>query len=332
MPDQISITLLTHTHPDGDAVGSSIGLYHFLKALGYQPKVVFPDNVPDNLKHLLPDPVCIHEEEKELGDRLLENCDLLIGLDFNQYSRTGSAQFAAARSKARKLLIDHHLAPDIPAFDQVYSEPQRSSTCELLYYLLLQHPQVQGKPACIPQKALYCLTTGLITDTNNFNNSISPATFRMAADVCEQGIDLDQINEQLFRSNRPNRMDLMGFLLENRRTFLPEYGAEYLLFTLEDQKKFDYLPGESEGFVNLPLQTKRVRISALFTETAEGHVRVSLRSKRGFSANRLARMFFNGGGHENAAGGRLFIPMDQVPGYFANAVGVFLQQEQDTRE
>jgi phosphoesterase RecJ-like protein len=202
-------------------------------------------------------------------------------------------------------------------------------TCELVYYLLLQQPEVNGKAQNLPFQTLYSLTTGLLTDTNNFNNSTTPATFRMAADVCEQGIDLDEITGRLYRSSRPNRLDLMGYLLNERRLRFPELGAEIMTFSLADQKKFDYLSGESEGFVNLPLQTKQVHLSGLFTETTEGYVRVSLRSKRGFSANRLAQQYFNGGGHENAAGGRLYLPIQEVPAYFENAVRAFMEQSEN---
>lgn len=322
----LSICLLTHTHPDGDAVGSSTGLYHYLENLGYLPTLVLPDPCPENLRHLLPERLCIHSQETKRGDLLLENCEILICMDFNQLKRSGSAEAAASRSKARKILLDHHLNPEKSAFDQVISEPFRSSTCELVYYQLLQQPAVDNQANNIPYNTLYSLTTGLLTDTNHFANSTSPATFRMAADVTEQGIDLDEITDRLNRSSRPNRLDLMGYLLTKRRTRYNELGAELMLLTLSDQKKFDYLSGESEGFVNLPLQTKHVRLSALFTETTEGYVRVSLRSKRGFSANQLSQQFFNGGGHENAAGGRLYIPIKDVPAYFENAVRTFMEQ------
>lgn len=327
MAKQPIITLLTHTHPDGDAIGSTTGLYHFLEGLGYRPTLVLPDPAPANLVDLLPDQVLIHSLDPVGADHALTHCDILIGLDFNQFKRTGSTETAASHSSARKILIDHHLNPDTAAFDQIFSEAGRSSTCELVYYLLLAHPTVQQSASKLSMDTLYSLTTGLITDTNNFNNSLSPATFRMAADVCEAGVDLDRITEKIYRSNRSNRIDLMGFLLNERRFQLKDVGAEYMLFSLQDQKKFDYLSGESEGFVNLPLQTKRVRLSALFTETDEGCIRVSLRSKRGFSANRLAQRFFNGGGHENAAGGKLYLPLDDVAAYFEKAVRTFLLEE-----
>ena len=325
----LRITLLTHTHPDGDAVGSTTGLYHYLQHLGHRPTLVLPDACPENLQHLLPERLCIHNQDPEQGDALLENCDLLVCLDFNQLKRSGSAEAAATRSQAKKILVDHHINPERTAFEEVYSEPVRSSTCELVYYLLLQQPDVNGKAQNLPFQTLYSLTTGLLTDTNNFNNSTTPATFRMAADVCEQGIDLDEITGRLYRSSRPNRLDLMGYLLNERRLRFPELGAEIMTFSLADQKKFDYLSGESEGFVNLPLQTKQVHLSGLFTETTEGYVRVSLRSKRGFSANRLAQQYFNGGGHENAAGGRLYLPIQEVPAYFENAVRAFMEQSEN---
>ena len=159
-----------------------------------------------------------------------------------------------------------------------------------------------------------------MTDTNNFSNSVFPSTFEMASLMIAAGVDKTALQENVFSSNTVSRMRLQGHMLKDKMTLVPEMGAAYMILTQAEKDAYDYRDGDSEGFVNMPLTIKGVRISAMFTETKKGHVRVSLRSRRDTDVNLFAREFFNGGGHKNAAGGRLYIPVDEVAAYFLKAL------------
>lgn len=322
------IVLISHARPDGDAVGSSMGLAAFLESRGQEAVPVFPDRFPDSLGWLDPEGKSIfYDESPEEAGRTVRNADLIICLDFNRFSRANGLGELAASAPAAKIVIDHHPDPDREAFSQVYSEPGRSSTCETVYFRLLECEGVDQRPERLPFRCLEALAAGLLTDTNNFSNSAGPDTFRMASDLCRLGIRFHELSERLFRNNRRERIVLLGYLLSRKLQEIPEEEAAYMILTLSEQRRFDYRPGETEGFVNIPLQTSSVRISALFTETDEGYVRVSLRSKTGYSVNGLARASFNGGGHENAAGGKLFLPVAEIPRYFEQALRDFRKRE-----
>lgn len=322
------IVLISHARPDGDAVGSVMGLLAFLESRGREAVPVFPDRFPDFLRWMDPAGKSVfYDESPEEAGRLVGNADLIVCLDFNRFSRVNGLGELAEASPASKIVIDHHPDPDREAFCQVYSEPGRSSTCETVYFRLLECEGVDQHPERLPLRCLEALAAGLLTDTNNFSNSTGPDTFRMASDLCRLGIRFPELSERLFRNNRRERLALLGYLLSRKLQEIPEEDAAYMIFTLAEQRQFGYLPGETEGFVNMPLQTSSVRISALFTETDEGYVRVSLRSKTGYSVNSLARANFNGGGHENAAGGKLFLPVGEIPGYFKQALRSFRERE-----
>ncbi len=321
-----NIVIVSHANPDGDAAGSSTAFRNFLASKNIQSTIILPDRMPSFLDFLDTESsiVCFRDKEAEAA-AIIGKADLIICLDFNKPSRIDGMEKFLIGSGACKILIDHHLEPDTSAFDIIVSDPGASSTCELLFKVLMAFPSVNGNPADIGKPALESLATGLITDTNNFNNSLTPDTFRMASVLLGEGVDFRGLNERIFKRYSESRMRMQGYLLKDVMKLNWSLGSAFMTITMEDKKKFCYSDGDSEGFVNLPLQIGNVKVSALFTETPD-YIKVSLRSKGSFSVNRLARRFFNGGGHENAAGGRLYgITISEVGEYFEKSLEQFLQ-------
>ena len=236
-----------------------------------------------------------------------EECDLLVCLDMNSFSRAEGLGEMLHSSPARKVLIDHHLHPDREAFDLVFSETEISSASELLYQILSALPGA-GPAMRLPLGVLTPLMAGMTTDTNNFGNSVYPSTLRMASDLLAAGVDRDALLDCLYHRYRENRFRAMGAYL-SEKLVITQDGVAYAVLDRAFLQRFDLQDGESEGFVNMPLGIGQVRLS-LFLKEDEGHFRVSLRSKEGVAANRLAAEAFHGGGHACAAGGKLYFPQD----------------------
>jgi phosphoesterase RecJ-like protein len=300
------VVITSHVHPDGDAVGSTTAMLSYLtEGLGTEAFAVFPDEVPDYLRFIVPE---------RLSDRVgwgveaaaaaLQGAGLLIALDFNDLSRTEALKDHFLAFRGPRVLIDHHVGPDTVSFDLVFSETEISSTCELLYWILTAASGSESLPAACKD----ALLTGMTTDTNNFANSVFPSTLEMASGLLRAGVDRDRILENLYQKGRENRLRLLGHLLSERLIITPE-GAAITIFREEDRKRFGILEGETEGFVNMPLSIGKVRISGFFKEE-DGILRVSLRSKKPLSARELAVRAFHGGGHEQAAGGKILVPED----------------------
>lgn len=323
------IAVVGHTHPDGDALGSCTALSLWLAGRGKAVSCIFPDTPADNLLFILSPKVnyLYGDAHAAAARKALEACELLIQLDCNQFSRTeGLAPFLEA-SSAQKILIDHHLNPDRESFDIVFSTPEISSASELLYWVL---KAVEGDtlgPLGLGMTIGTALMAGMTTDTNNFANSVFPSTFQMASELIAAGVNRDALLQQLYSSYRENRVRLMGYMQYEGLKVLPE-GAAYMILTKDIMSRFDLREGESEGLVNVPLSIGAVKLSVLLKED-DGHFRVSVRSKKGTSAQQLAVRFFHGGGHENASGGKLFIGADianaqAAEAYVSNALKTFL--------
>lgn len=307
------ITLTAHTHPDGDALGSTVALCRYLRACrGKDAAIVLPDPIPDTIRFILPEgtPLTNAVDAPEEAAARIAGSDLLISLDYNAFSRTERLEPLLAASPAGKILIDHHLAPDTGAFPLRFSTPEISSTCELLFWLLLSQPDIAEDAARLPADCRTALLAGMTTDTNNFANSVYPSTFEMASALLEAGTDRDAVLSELYNRGRENRLRLIGYLLGEKLRITPEGGAVMVL-TEEERARFDIREGETEGIVNMPLSVDGVKMAIFLKQYADEHdFHVSIRSKRGTSAVRIAREHFHGGGHENAAGGRLYYPRD----------------------
>jgi len=326
------IVLVGHFNPDGDALGSVSAAYHYLKARGKHPRIILPSPYPENMAFLEPDDpqdrMLICENDLPAARALVAEADLLICLDLNRLSRTEYLEQDILAAKAPKVLIDHHIAVELDRFDVAISTVGVSSTCELLFWILLSLPDVAGDTARIPMRCAQALYVGMMTDTNNFANSVFPGTFEMASKLIARGVDKDDLQEKVLCCYSVSRTRLLGHMVKDKMKVLPRHHTAYMLLSNQEKDRYHYKPGDSEGFVNLPLAIADVQVSALFTENNDGtYVRVSLRSKGRINVNKFAVRFFNGGGHRNASGGRLYIPLSDVPAYFEAALDAWPDEE-----
>ena len=306
-----TVTVTAHTHPDGDALGSTAALASYLRTCrGKDAVIVLCDSPASTVRFIVPEeiPLLCHDREPEACLARIAASDLVILLDCNGFSRTEALQEAFEASPAPKVLIDHHLNPERERFDAVFSTPDISSASELLYYLLLALPGIYGNPKRLPAVTARALLTGMTTDTNNFSNSVYPSTFRMASELLAAGVDRDAVLQDLYNRYRENRVRAMGFLQSEDMRITPE-GLAYIIATRAVLNRFGVEEGETEGLVNIPLSIDRVKMSILLKEE-DGLFRVSIRSKKGWSAQQCAVKWFHGGGHENASGGKLRWPDD----------------------
>jgi len=306
------VCIVVHARPDGDAAGSGAALLAYLRLCrGTDACLLFPDPLPEPLAFLAPARgVIVASAEPDSARTRIAGCDLLFCLDMHSFGRAEGLQEDLLACPAQKILIDHHPGPDESSFDLVFSETQVSSTCELLYQLLLAM-EGGAQAMRLPLEVLTPLMAGMTTDTNNFANSVFPSTLQMASELLAAGVDRDALLDALFSRYRENRFRAMGYYLSELLHTTPD-GVAYAVLDRRTAARFDLQEGETEGFVNLPLGIGRVRVSLLLREE-EGQFRVSIRSKPGISANRLATEYFHGGGHECAAGGKLPFPQD-IPG------------------
>lgn len=304
--------IITHMKPDGDAMGSSLGMYHMLKYYGKAAKIAVSDPAPSNLDFLIPEDIaediCICRCNKDATLDAIRESDLLICLDFNAFHRTDTLEIPLKEASAQKILIDHHLSPDTTSFDLIFSKTDISSASELLYHILLGLPDINGDATALPAKTAEALMTGMTTDTNNFANSVYPSTFMMASALIAAGVDRDMILKNIYNRFTESRIRLQGYILKDLMQITPD-GVAYVILDKDTLKAYDVKEGDTEGFVNIPLTIDKIMMSILIKED-DGYARVSIRSKKGISANMCSRLHFNGGGHENAAGGRLYIPSD----------------------
>ena len=322
------VSTVCHGRPDGDAAGSSAAMVSYLRSSrGKDAAALVPGKVPETIAFLLEDAGTVSDVESAAAR--LSATDLLICLDFNTIPRTEEFEEAVRAYTGRKVLIDHHREPEVQSFDLCISETEISSACELLYNVLLGMPDIGGDAGKLPAAAARALMAGMTTDTNNFANSVYPGTLTMASELLAAGVDRDDLIARLYQSERPNRLAAMGEMLSERMKLLP-CGAAIMVLPQEFFDRHALLDGETEGFVNLPLAVKDVRLSILAREDGE-LFRLSIRSKKGVSARMLAKGWFHGGGHDRASGGKILIPQDvpdaaAVEAYISTITARFLQE------
>ena len=301
--DANTVLVVCHKSPDGDAIGSSLGWAEFMRLRGKDVTMIVPDQYPDFLKWLPnTDKIVRYDKHTDKCDMLFKIADLVFCLDFNTLSRVDEMQHALVNSPAKKVLIDHHLKPDVPA-DLVVSQPEASSTCELVFRIVWQMGAFAdlGKPFAVP---VYC---GMMTDTGGFTfNSNRPEIFQIISELLTKHIDKDRIYRNVFHNYSENRLRLTGYVLYEKLVYMPEYHAAYYSLTRDELKRFNYIKGDTEGLVNMPQQIKDLKLSiSLREDTEKNVVWVSLRSVDDFPCNQMADEFFNGGGHLNASGGKI---------------------------
>ncbi len=293
------LALVTHYNPDGDAIGSSLGLMHVLRAAGHRAQVLLPNSAPAFLRWMP------GYDEAMAGDTKRDQCisaireaDAVICLDFNRRDRVGALE-EALRAAPFTVLIDHHQEPeDFAAIP--FSDPSACSTSQMVHDIV----EAMGWAERIGPEAAACLYTGIVTDSGSFRfGSTTPHTMRVAARLMERGVRITDVHEAIADDNRLDRLRLLGFTLTERMVVLPELATAIISLSLDDLKRFNYQQGDTEGFVNYGLSMRGIRLAALFIERPD-LVKVSLRSKGQLPVDGLVRDHFNGGGHRNAAGGQ----------------------------
>lgn len=307
-----SIVLCCHQNPDGDALGSCLAWAEVLKTVfGKTVELFVPDLYPDYLQWMPnTEKIIRYDKHREGCDFTLAHADLIFCLDFNTASRTADMEAALVASPAKKVLIDHHLDPAVDTVLTI-SHPEASSTCELVFRLVWQlgcFDQLT-KHFAVP---LYC---GMMTDTGAFTyNSGDPDIFFIISQLLTKHINKDRIYRNVYHNYSENRLRLMGYVMFQKLVVDAQRHASYYALTRQDLRRFHFVKGDAEGLVNMPLQMKGHRLSIALREDTEREnlVWVSLRSVDDFPCNKMAAEFFNGGGHLNAAGGRLNCLIDEA--------------------
>ncbi len=311
------MVIVTHVGPDGDAIGSSLGLWHFLNSQEKTANIIVPNAFPDFLKWMPGSKdILQYDRYKEFADQLIAEADVICCLDFNALSRIDAMADAVRNSPARKILIDHHLHPE-DFCRIVISHPEISSTSELIFRLICR----MGYFSDITKQGAECIYTGMMTDTGGFTyNSNNREIYFIISELLSKGIDKDAIYRKVFNTYSESRLRLMGHVLTQMKVY-PEYRTALISLTEKEQKQFSYIRGDSEGFVNIPLSIKNVVFSCFLREdTEKPMIKISLRSVDTFPCNQLAAEFFGGGGHLNASGGEFYGTMEEARQVFEQAL------------
>lgn len=302
------IIVTTHLSPDGDALGSSLALYHYLKRNGKNVKLMVPNSFPYFLKWMPgAEDIQIYEYNTEAGQYNLAHADLIFCLDYNIPKRVGPMGEFLEKSSAKKVLIDHHLFPG-NIFDVTVSHPQISSTSELVFRFLFQ-AQKYNEITTTEAECIYC---GMMTDTGGFTyNSNDPEIYEIISLLLRKNINKDRIYSQVYDNYSEARFRLLGFTLSHRLKIYPELNSALIYLSREDQKQFSFNKGDTEGFVNYPLSIKGV-IFTTFIREDENLIKMSFRSQGTFPCNEFAAEYFDGGGHLNASGGEFYGSFDDA--------------------
>ena len=314
-PQKIVVTL--HQKPDGDAMGSTLGLYHFLIQFGHEVNVISPTNWADFLKWM---PGCAsvldYEKESKKSDVLIENADWIFCLDFNTLSRTKNMETALLNTKATRILIDHHQQPQTEVFGFGVSDTTKSSTAEMVYDFIIN----AGYDDKINNEVAQCLYAGVMTDTGSFRfPSTSADVHVMISNLKTKGLNHSIIHEALYDNFSENRLRFIGNTLLNRMEVIYEYNTALIYITQDDLIKYNIKTGDTEGLVNYPLSIEGIKLAAIFIDRGEER-KCSFRSKGSFDVNTFSRTHFNGGGHFNAAGGQSYEPLELVVSTFKQVI------------
>ncbi len=313
------IIIVAHVNPDGDALGSALGIWHYLMTKEKSPAVIMPSPYP-NFYSWMPgaESVLIYEENKALCDKKIVEADLIIALDFNTPARLGKMEQAIVEASAKKLNIDHHLLPADFA-DIIISHPEISSTSELVFRLICR----MGDFTAINLAAAECIYTGMMSDTGGFTyNSNDHEIFIIISELLKIGVNKDDIYNKVYNTYSENRLRLMGYCINNKMKVYPEHKAALITLTAEEMKQFDFKIGDDEGFSNIPLSIEQVVFSVFMREDPD-KIKISLRSEGNFPANKFATDVFDGGGHLNASGGEFYGSMEEAVKLFEENLPVY---------
>lgn len=312
-PKRIVIT--AHANPDGDAIGSSLGLFHYLKQFGHRITIIIPTEIPAFL-NWMPDfnQILVYEHTKRISNQLLAEADVIFCLDYNDPSRVERMATALQESEAYKVMIDHHLHPS-DFCHAVLSDTSASSACQLVYeWIVAMEGEQQMTADCL--NSIY---VGLLTDTGGFRHATSPRLFRIVASMLERGVDNNKMTDLVFNSYTVKSFNLLAYCISDRLELLDDCNTGIISLSKEDHRKYNIKRGDLEGVVNFILKIRSIRCAALITERND-IVKLSTRSKGDFSVQELCSKHFNGGGHKNASGGASNLPFEEVVQKFKSLV------------
>jgi bifunctional oligoribonuclease and PAP phosphatase NrnA len=312
-----NIVIVTHHNPDGDALGSSLGLLHLFEKMGKTANVILPNETPSYLAWMPNAGSAVDfNQNQPLAQQLFNNCQTVVMVDFNTPKRVKEMETMLTNCKAHKVMIDHHPFPDTSSAHLIISDTTVSSTCELAYNVVVQ----AGLGTLMDEDAATCFYTGIITDTGTLShNSSRPETYQAVAELMRHNINKDLIHQYLFHSNSYSRMRLLGYMLCEKMKLVPHLRTAFIILSNNELEQFNHQAGDTEGFVNYPLGIEGIDISGFFMER-DGKVKISLRSRGNYAVNKLSEKHFNGGGHLNAAGGETDLTLEQAVEVFIGAV------------
>lgn len=318
------IVVLAHTNPDGDAIGSSLALRDMLVSMEHTVTCIAPNKYPYFLDWMsdIEDIVLFKHDEAGVAVKAIEEADILVFADFHTIGRLELlGDLIAANTKAKRVLIDHHLSPDTQ-FDLSFSYPDSSSTCFIVYSII----EAMLGTDVITKKMAESLYVGMMTDTGNFSFSfLTPQLYRAVAVLVEHGINVSYINNSVYNSYTEYRAKLFGYVINRKMEIIQDGTVAYMSLLESEMRRYKFQQGDSEGFVNYALTIKSMKISAMFLAHRK-FIRVSLRSRGGVDVNLFAGKYFNGGGHKNAAGGKSYLTMEQTIEYFAKSIKEFAEE------
>lgn len=322
-PARIVVTM--HQKPDGDAMGSALGLYHFLIAMGHEVTVISPTNWA-NFLDWMPgvDTVIDFEQQREKALGMIQAAHVIFCLDFNVLHRTKNMEQPLLAANCTKILIDHHEQPQEEAFTYGISNTAKSSTCEMVYDFIVD----SGNLDKLTLPAAECLYTGVMTDTGSFRfPATSAGVHRMVATLKELGLKHTRVHDNIYDNFLENRLRFIGYALVNRMEVMYEYNTALMYITRSDLQRYNIKTGDTEGLVNYLLTIQGIRFGALVIDR-EGERKWSFRSKGAFDVNKFAREHFNGGGHVNAAGGGSYDSLDANVARFKEVIKEYQHQLQ----
>ncbi len=315
--------IVSHTNPDGDAVGSSLAWAGALRALGHEATCIVPNKYPYFLDWMpgIEEVVVFRNDTEGRAARALAEADLIFCLDFNAVSRLEIlSDTLSANTSARRILIDHHLSPD-EGFDLMFSYPGASSTCYIMYRLI----EALFGTEVITQQMAEALYVGMMTDTGNFAfSSLTPGLFRAVATLVERGVHVPTVYNNVYNAYTEGRARLFGYAINRKMQLIEDGTVAYMSLMEHEMRRFGFQQGDSEGFVNYALTIKKMKMSAMFLAHRK-FIRVSLRSRGDVDVNLFARKYFNGGGHKNAAGGKSYDTMEETIARYVRSVREFAE-------
>tara|TARA_R110002153_G_scaffold5291_8_gene24851 strand:- start:501 stop:1517 length:1017 start_codon:yes stop_codon:yes gene_type:complete len=319
------IAIIPHKNPDGDAIGSTLALWHYLVNSGHTASIVSPNDFPKFLKWMPgADKILNFEKENIQSKSCIEKADIVFTLDFNHLGRVGHMSETLESANATFVMVDHHQEPSDYA-KIMYSDVSMSSTCEMVYVLIKK----LGNENSITPEMANCIYTGIMTDTGSFKFAATTSnTHRVIADLMDKGAEGTEIHHRIYDTNSPSRLHLLGCALKNM-VILQEYQTAYITLSQEELDKYNYQKGDTEGFVNYGLTLDGIRFAIIFIENKEeGIFKISFRSVGDFSVNDFARKHFHGGGHTNAAGGKSDYSIEETIAYFTSLLPLYKNQLQ----